>query len=159
SYAGSLGAMMRPRSWLQIGANVRTPVTVSADGTVTATAPAATPSATIAPASASLETKLPWVVRGGVRLLLVEGKFERGDLEADFTWENWNAAQGEGPRVRIPRLGIFENVDASLLHRYGDTYSIRGGGAVNTRGGVTVRAGAYYDAAATADRFTRLDFD
>lgn len=101
TYAASVGAMWRPDSWLALGLNVRTPFTLSTSGTVTASPPAAIPTP-IQPAAATFTTSFPLVVRGGARVIFMEGTFERGDLELDGTYENWAAAQGDGPKVSIP---------------------------------------------------------
>jgi long-subunit fatty acid transport protein len=161
SWAASLGGMWRPDSWLQIGANVRTPVTLSADGTVYATPPLAAP-AMLPPSPMHLDTKLPLEARAGVRFIFMDGKFENGDLEVDGTYEKWSDAQGVGPVVTIPQLGLFKDIQTVSFHGYKDTYSLRVGGAYNWHGlgGVlTARAGAYYDSSATDPQFTRLDFD
>ena len=94
--------------------------------------------------------------------------FEAGDVELDATYETWGSAQATGPQIHIDHLGpaspAFDNIDIVVAHHYSDTFSLRGGGAYNTRlpfGVFTVRAGAYYDRSATADNpgYTRLDMD
>jgi hypothetical protein len=129
---------------------------------VQATAPAAVPMQ-IAPGVATFSTNLPWVVRVGTRLMkLRSDDFEVADLELDATWENWSAAQGDGPKVNIPDLSIFQDIHPTIVHHYKDTFSVRLGGAYNAAlptGVLSVRAGVYFDSSATAPKDTRLDFD
>ena len=99
--------MLHPVRWWAIGANVRGPIYLNTSGTVAATAPSAVPMP-IEPAPATFSTNLPWVVRVGTRLVkLRDDDFEIADLELDATWENWSAAQGDGPKVNIPDLSLF----------------------------------------------------
>ena len=161
SFAATLGAMVRPVPSLAFGLSVKTPTTLNAEGTVTPTAPAIAP-ITIAPGIATLTTSLPLVVRTGARYIALDHDFELYDLELDFIYEGWGAAQGDGPRIRIPSLGQFKDIDTLIVHGYKDTFGIRGGGAYNMQafdGIVTLRGGAYFDSSATSFDYTRLDFD
>jgi long-chain fatty acid transport protein len=155
------GVMARPASWLAAGANFRAGTTIATSGTASAVAPLAAP-LEIQPAPAELKTSLPWVLRTGVRLISMDKDRERADVELDFTYEAWGSAQGEGPKVTIPRLGIYDDLRPTVQHRYRDTFSLRLGGAYNFDAGpgrLTLRAGTYYDASATRPSATRLDFD
>jgi long-subunit fatty acid transport protein len=155
------GLMIRPASWISFGLHVRGPYTLSTSGKVTATPPRAAP-ITIKPEPVRFTTQLPWVVRFGLRFVYVRQAFERADLELDATYENWAAAQGDGPKVDIPELGLFQNIHTTVVHHYHDTFSIRLGAAYNIPihdAVLSVRAGAFYDSSATDNRDTRLDFD
>ena len=158
----ALGLMLHPLPWWAIGANVRGPVYLNTSGSVQATAPAAVPM-DIAPGTATFSTNLPWVVRLGTRLVKLHSDgFEVADLEFDATWENWSAAQGDGPKVNIPELSIFSDIHPTIVHNYHDTFSLRLGGAYNAAlpaGVLSIRAGLYYDSPATSPKDTRLDFD
>jgi long-subunit fatty acid transport protein len=157
----ALGLMLHPLPWWAIGANVRGPIYLNTSGTVNATSPSAVPMP-IAPAPASFSTNLPWTIRLGTRLIKLRGAFEVADLEVDATWENWSAAQGDGPKVSIPNLSLFSDIHPTIVHHYHDTFSVRLGGAYNIAlpaGVFTIRAGGYYDSSATAPQDTRLDFD
>jgi hypothetical protein len=94
--------------------------------------------------------------------------FETADIELDADYETWSMAQGGGPTINIDHLGpsgpTFDNIAVQVAHHYNDTFSIRAGGAYNTRlsiGTLALRLGAYYDKSATSDNpgYTRLDFD
>jgi hypothetical protein len=116
-------------------------------------------------------------VRIGARYRFLDGDFETGDVEIDATYEAWGAAQGDGPHVHVPQLiaqnpppGVdLTNIDFVTPHHYGDSWSLRAGGAYNVPLGhrfngkyqqvLTLRAGGYYDAPASDPDYTRLDFD
>jgi long-chain fatty acid transport protein len=157
----SLGAMFHATPALSIGVNVRGPAEIHATGTASGTPPIKNP-IPIEPDRASLDTKLPWVVRLGVRYAFLKGAFERGDVELDGTYEAWHEAEGDGDHVNIPNLAIFSNITPTLTHHYKDTYSVRAGGAYHFElpaGVLTLRLGVFYDSSATNDADTRLDFD
>ena len=158
----AVGVMVHPLRWWAIGANVRGPIYLNTSGTVEATAPSAVPMQ-IAPAPATFSTNLPWVVRVGTRIIkLRSDDFEVADLEFDATWENWSAAQGDGPHVNIPNLSLFQDIHPTIVHHYHDTFSLRLGASYNAAlpaGVLSFRVGGYYDSSATAPADTRLDFD
>jgi hypothetical protein len=118
--------------------------------------------AQLAAGAAQLSTRLPLIVRAGGRYIGMDNDFEIYDLELDATYEGWGAAQGDGPRLVAPDLGDFTNVNTLIVHGYTDTFSLRAGGAYNMEaldGLLSLRAGAYYDSAATAFAYTRVDHD
>jgi long-subunit fatty acid transport protein len=157
----SLGLMIRPARFVSFGINVRGPVYMNTDGMAYPTPPAAL-NTKIDPAPASFSTNLPWVLRFGVRLIYMKGTHEAGDFEVDGTYESWAQAQGDGPKVRIPELSIFRDVNPTIVHKYVDTGSVRAGGAINIRlpaGVLSLRAGVFYDSSATPSSVTRTDFD
>ena len=162
SFAGTIGALVRPSANFAFGLSVRTPASLSADGVFTPEAPKIA-MVQIQPGAATLTTRLPLVVRGGARYIQMDGDFEVYDLELDGTYEGWAAAQGDGPRIKIPDLGTFKNIDSLVVHGYSDTFSVRLGGAYNIEafdGIFTLRAGGYFDTSATSSfTYTRLDFD
>jgi len=168
-FAATPGILVKPTRNVSVGLSARTPISLSANnGVVTAlTTPLGQPIPT--PGRATLTTELPWYWRFGARYAFLEGDgFEVGDVELDGTYETWGSAQATGPQIHIDHLGpsgpTFDNIDINVAHHYNDTFSVRAGGAYNTRlpvGVLTVRLGAYYDKSATADNpgYTRLDFD
>jgi len=168
SWAGTLGAMVHPSRTVTLGASVRSPVSMDATGKATVLqSPLNQPIPS--PGNATFHTDLPsyWRVGGRYAFLEPDG-FESGDLEVDGTYETWGQAQAGGPRIHIDHLGpaaaAFDDINIEVSHHYNDTFSLRAGGAYNTRvsfGVLSVRAGAYYDRSATADNpgYTRLDFD
>jgi long-chain fatty acid transport protein len=159
--AATIGAMARPNENVQLGVSVRTPVSITAAGTLDPQAPASLP-VQIQPGAATLSMKLPLEARAGVRYIDVDGNFELYDLELDAVYEGWAAAQGAGPELKVPELGTFKDIDTIVVHAYKNTYGVRAGGAYNIEGGdglFSVRAGAYFDTSATDFAYTRLDFD
>jgi long-subunit fatty acid transport protein len=162
SVAATFGTVVRPAPFLAIGAMFRTPVNVRANGTVTPESPLALQGATLQPGAAELAFQLPWTARLGARYIDLAGSFERFDLELDLVYEAWGVAQSRGPILDVPDLGAFKNIRTLVVHRYDDTIGVRGGGAYNIdtgHGVLALRGGAYYDASATSDATTRLDFD
>jgi long-subunit fatty acid transport protein len=170
----SFGAMVRPTHHLSFGLDVRGPADLGTSGTATIQAPRITPNAGFQPSSATLDVKLPTVVRLGGRYIFLKDGFEVGDVELDGTYEAWGEAQGDGLSVSIPKVdatnpppGVnLTNVDFVSPHHYHDSWSLRTGGAYNVPIShaprpdfVTLRAGAYYDVSPTDVAYTRLDFD
>lgn len=161
SMAATIGAMARLAPKVQVGASVRTPANLDAEGTVTPQPPASLP-VEVAPGKATLSTKLPMMARAGVRYVELDGDFELYDLELNVTYERWSAAQGTGPVVSIPELGALKDIQSTVVHKYKDTFGVRAGGAYNIEaldGVLSLRGGAYFDSAATEFAYTRLDFD
>lgn len=158
----SIGAMVHPSKAVDIGLHVRGPASIHAEGKVSATPPIAA-NVPISPGGATLDLDLPTVVRAGVRYAGLEGATERYDIELDATYELWGIAQSSGPRVRIPALGSYRDIDTTVLHQYDNTLSLRLGGAYNfgsiASGQLSLRAGGFYESAATTPAMTRLDFD
>lgn len=168
------GAMIRPMQHLTLGLNVRGPADLGTQGTVSIRAPRITPNAGFQPSTATLDVKLPAVLRLGARYAFTANDFEVGDVELDGTYEAWGGVQSGGLHVTIPRVqatnpppGVdLTNIDFISPHHYGDSFSLRLGGAYNIplrrashRDFITLRAGAYYDASTTDTAYTRLDFD
>jgi hypothetical protein len=169
SATAALGFMFHVQRFLDIGVHVRGPVNLHTSGTVTPTidvdkAPAIIKQQMLKTAPATFDTKLPWVVRLGLRYIFRSKRdnFEHGDIEVDGVYEAWQAAEGNGDQVSIPLLGLFTNINPTITHNYRDTFSARLGGSWNARlpvGVFTLRLGGYYESAATKYADTRLDFD
>ncbi|MDB4945761.1 MAG: Long-chain fatty acid transport protein [Labilithrix sp.] len=161
SFGATFGVLARPAPSIGLGLSVRTPINLAGKGTFTPTAPRAG-EAELHAGNATYDTKLPLLVKAGVRYVSLDHDFEVYDLELDGTFEGWGAAQGEGPRIRVPKLGSVENIDTLIVHGYSNTFGVRAGGAYNFdlgAGVFTLRAGGYFDSAATDFAYTRIDVD
>jgi long-subunit fatty acid transport protein len=161
SFGATIGALLRPVPSVALGLTVRTPISLEAQGTLTPESPRIA-DIQLAPGNVTLSTKLPLMVRLGARYISMDRDFEVWDLEVDGTFEAWSSAQGDGPRIQIPSLGQFKNIDTLVVHGYSNTFGVRAGGAYNFEafdGIFTMRAGGYFDSAATGFAYTRLDFD
>ncbi len=155
------GALVRPAQWIAFGLHVRGPYTLSTSGKVEASSPRAAP-VPVAPGAVRFTTSFPWVMHAGLRFIYVREAFEKADLEIDLTYENWAAAQGDGPKVDIPQLGLFQDIHTTVVHHYKDTFSVRIGAAYNLpihAAVLSLRAGGFYDSSATRPADTRLDFN
>jgi len=167
-WAGTFGALIHASPNVTLGASVRTPIAIDASGTATVLQ-APLGQSIPPPGNATFHTELPLYARAGARVAFRDADgFEAGDVEVDGTYETWQSAQGTGPQIHIDHLGptgaAFDNINVQVAHDYNDTYSIRAGGAYNTKlsfGVLSLRLGAYYDRSATAQNpgYTRLDFD
>jgi long-chain fatty acid transport protein len=167
----SLGLMFHPTRFLDIGVNVRGRADVDSDGTINTPGPASKPlnpdpkhndCAHAVDCPASFHTKIPWVLRLGLRYKFLKGDFEQGDVELDTVYEAWNDAEGGGDKLNVPELAFFSDINSDIVHHYQDTVSVRLGGAYNLKlpkGVISFRLGTYYDSAATKKKDTRLDFD
>jgi long-chain fatty acid transport protein len=158
TFTASGGAMLHPASWLDIGLNVRGPISITAQGTATSTTYAGTANS----GAATFSTSLPPQIRLGARTKFMDGNFEQGDIELDGVYEPWSST-GLGPTVNIPEISGFTNVESVVLHKFLDVYSVRFGGAYNIRTTpdsiFTLRAGGYYESPSTAPADTRVDFN
>lgn len=178
SATATLGLMFHPLKNLHIGAQLRGPFYLHSSGEVTATKPdvlaiqldpgdpgdpSANPPRPANPAKGTLDFRLPWVVRLGIRYAFMKDGRERGDIELDGTYESWGEAQRDGDQLAIPQLGPFSDIKSTLTHKYKDTGSVRLGGAYNfwfrNNRVLSLRAGVFYDSAATSSAWTKLDFD
>jgi long-subunit fatty acid transport protein len=162
----SLGLMFHPARFFDIGANLRPGFDVDTSGTAGGTKPQGlNGGGVIMPDKAEFKTKMPWVLRLGLRYVFKKpgDNFEHGDLELDGTYESWSTAEGDGDKVNIPYLDVLNDIHPTIYHHFRDTYSARLGGAYNIRTGsvgvLSVRAGAYFDSAASHYKDTRVDFD
>jgi long-subunit fatty acid transport protein len=163
----ALGTMLHPTRAIDIGVNVRAPIELATSGTVSNPALDVGHNEDlhlpVQSGSARFNSHLPWVLKAGLRYRFLKDGFEAGDIELDGTYEAWALAEGDGDTLHIDQLGPFvKNVTASITRHYRDTFGARLGGAFNRRfsfGVLSLRAGVFYDSAATHYRDTRLDFD
>ncbi|MFO0738311.1 MAG: outer membrane protein transport protein [Labilithrix sp.] len=157
---GSVGVMARPTESIQIGAQLRSPFTIKAEGTTQVKLGTKEQ----APSPAKLTLKLPLVFRSGIRYVSMvpldqgTGKREAWDVELDATYEAWSSTSG--PEVETEAAG--RKVKIADDPHWKDTFSLRAGGAYNIplgdgeRPTLTLRAGGFFDSAATDDPYTRL---
>ncbi len=162
TYAGQIGVLARPLKELQFGLQFRTPYSLRALGSLTPTQPKilGKADAGLKTSDAQVDVEFPWVLRTGIRYVSMDGPVEAYDLELDVTYEAWGSTAG--PRVFTPDLGLYKNVTTQVARNYGDTFSLRLGGAYNFdvfEGQLAARGGAFYDKAATDFAFTRVDTD
>ena len=167
SATGVLGLMFHPVDGLTFAANLRGPMQIDSSGSLTAipagTLPALDPGTAANPAKAKLQFHLPWVARFGVRYAFKDAKRrEKGDIELDGTYETWNEAEGGGDTLTSKSVGPYA-INTQITHHYKDTGSVRLGGAYNfwfeNATMLSLRAGVFYDSAATSDKWSRTDFN
>lgn len=150
---GSVGIMARPSESFQIGAQLRTPFTIKAEGT-TEVKIGGKPGD---PNPAKLTLSLPWVVRAGARYVSMANKREVWDFEVNATYETWGATTG--PQVETSAAG--QNVKFTDEQSWNNTFSVRVGGAYNVPVGegrptLTFRAGGFFDSPTTDEPYTRI---
>lgn len=101
---------------------------------------------------------LPATVRGGVRYIHHAKDRQWFDLELAAEWEGWSAIDKYDVQVS-GRISGQEIQNLRLGKNWRDTVSVRLGGDVNViPGHLTVRAGGYFESAATPNAFSHLDF-
>ncbi|MCP4680374.1 MAG: hypothetical protein GY854_33800 [Deltaproteobacteria bacterium] len=151
---GIIGVLSNPLDWLEIGASVRLPVVVDAEGKITEfiAPPVEAPDAHL-PAgrdNVSLKLNLPLVLRVGARYI-----HRYFDIEADFVWERWSSLQETEITTNAKVLATNPDLDSEFpkvnkvpMH-FRDTYSVRLGGDVEVwPEHIAVRAGGYYQSSA-----------
>jgi long-chain fatty acid transport protein len=157
---GILSALARPVEHVELGLSARLPLSfdTSGDGS-TESPPGVNVTVQNDPGpGATLKTNMPFVLRFGARYYFGPRDDERGDVELDAVYEGWSRITTFNATFNT-NLGA---IDASAPHHYQDAFSLRLGGAYNLRFGpdrLALRAGAYYESAATPNEWTRLDFD
>ncbi len=163
--AASAGALWRATRNVSLGLNLRSPWSMRAQGDVVTAPPPSMPDP-VPNTKAALETAFPFVARVGARVAHRDGDFEVADVEVNATYEAWSAVEGKGPLVDIPAVqiaGAPRRILTTSLHGWGDTFSVRLGGAYNLRPApsaiFTLRAGAFYDTSPSSPLYTRVDVD
>jgi long-subunit fatty acid transport protein len=179
NFAMQFGLLLHPVAGLHIGAHVKSAVNlglspIEATGTVSASEPPYLPlSAALGDAASTgrmdalFITRLPWIIRGGVRYGWKKNGREIFDVELDATYEMWGQANGSDNELTLlnpPQLVNQGNpVTIRLVHNYRDTFSIRFAGSFSQPIGpealITARLGVMYDSSATRSADTRIDFD
>ncbi|MCA9649283.1 MAG: outer membrane protein transport protein [Myxococcales bacterium] len=150
-----VGLWYRPHRRVELGLAGRVvPVFLNAKGTMTTDKPTlVTDDVTV-----SMPLTLPAIVRGGVRYIHDTGTREWFDLELDAQWENWSVIDAYDVAVDGQISGQDIN-DLRLDKSWRDTVSVRLGGDVHViPEHLTLRAGGYFETAATPDAYSHLDF-
>lgn len=151
-----LGVWWAPLPFLEVGLSGRViPVPLSLQGGVTVDKP----TLVTEDVTARTEVTIPAQVRGGVRYVhrLADGR-ERFDVELDVVWENWSAVDA----FDLDFEGAISGqkvADLRIARAWRDTVSVRLGGDVAVwPGHLTLRAGGFWESAATPTNYTHLDF-
>ena len=106
----------------------------------------------------TLPLTLPATLRGGVRYIHETDDREWFDLELMAQWENWSVIDAYDVQVE-GRISGQEIEDLHLAKAWRDTVSVRLGGDVHViPEHLTVRAGGYFESAASPEAFSHLDF-
>jgi long-subunit fatty acid transport protein len=146
---------------LELGLSYRIPFATNTSGSASMSLPPAMENFEIAATGAGLTTKMPGSLRTGLRWFFGPREDEKGDVEVDFVWEGWS-------RVKTFTSTFTTNLGTLVIdvpHHYKDTYSVRAGGAYNFKLGrhrdqrLTLRAGCFWESAASPLDYSRLDFD
>lgn len=179
NFAMQLGVLLHPVAGLHIGAHVKSAVNlgikpIEATGTVSAGEPANIPlsaafgdGAATGRMDARFITRLPWILRGGIRYAWKKHGREIADVELDATYEMWGQAGGSDNELTLLNPPQLVNqgmpVTIRLVHNYRDTFSVRAAGSltqpIGPEAALTARLGVLYDSSATRPADTRIDFD
>ncbi len=101
---------------------------------------------------------LPAIVRGGVRYIHEKGDRTVFDVELDAQWEGWSAIDSYDVAVD-GQISGQDVGDLRLDKQWKDTVSVRLGGDYNViPTHLTLRAGGYWESAASSASFSHLDF-
>ncbi len=163
---GTLGVMSHPLDWLEIGAAVKFPSLIEAEGSVSYDAPSDTyknSGLVSGHDKAVFRTLFPWVVRTGVRFI-----HRYFDLEVNYVWENWGAFQG--PRFEMD-AEVSRDLDDStaaklwmpdtrVIKNFRDSHSIRLGSDIEVwPDNIAVRLGGYYQSSAYPKNYNTFSID
>jgi long-subunit fatty acid transport protein len=180
NFALQLGVLLHPGGGLHIGAHVRSAVNlgtrpIDASGLVSAGEPPNLSglgaqlgdAAATSHMDARFATRLPWILRGGLRYAFHKSGREVGDIELDGTYELWGQADGSNNQLTLVQPPALVNagmpVTINLIHNYKNTFSVRAAGSfiqpLSARERLHLRLGALYDSSATDSADTRIDFD
>ena len=170
-FSGIVGAWFRPTSFLELGVSSRVvPVKLKADCDISVTPLVLNvdepPEMTRNGESANdvtLSMTLPIMARFGVRYIHKKEDKEIFDLEADFVYEAWHQTKNytiNGDGLEISVIGQAVSVDRIVIPKnWKDTYSVRIGGDYNViPERFTLRAGGFYESAATDPKYAYVDF-
>ena len=159
---GILGVMSHPVDWLEVGAAVRFPAYIRAEGEAIYTpSEADLPDSTLERDRARLEQHFPWMVRVGARYI-----HRLFDVEVDFVWENWSSLEGFDVELDaaindgLDPPSVIEMPDAHIPKRMRDTYSVRLGGDVEVwPEHIALRAGASWQSSAYPENNETINVD
>lgn len=152
---GLVGVLSHPTDWLEIGAAVKFPVEVEAEGHISYKAPDTDlADSALVPGEdkVTLSQNFPWVVRVGARYI-----HRIFDVEVDFVFENWSSLQKFdvdmdatlNEDTASESGSLSEMPDSVIWKKFRDTYSVRLGGDVDVLPGLlSARIGGYYQSSA-----------
>ncbi|MCP4676656.1 MAG: hypothetical protein GY854_14320 [Deltaproteobacteria bacterium] len=174
--SGIFGVLSNPLDWLEIGAAVKLPVYMAAEGKLKIT-----PSEVDYPEAEIIEETnkvtvrqhFPWMVSTGVRYI-----HRVFDIEVDFVWENWSTYQAQrgevGTKITLDKGDTSEDPNnenkeddtvkdmpnTEIPKNYRDTYSVRVGSDVEVwKDNLTVRLGGYYQSSAYPENNNTFNLD
>ncbi|MEZ4269789.1 MAG: outer membrane protein transport protein [Myxococcota bacterium] len=150
-----LGMWWRPIRNLELGFSTRfIPIHLEPEGGVKVDKP----SLISDELHAKLELNLPPIVRAGLRYVHMDGEREVFDIEADVVWEGWSSID----EYRINMTGEIagQSVEEIVIEKaWKDTVSVRVGGDWNVvPRHLTIRAGGFWESAASPLNYSHLDF-
>lgn len=172
-----LGVLARPPlalpsgHGLELGLTWRSPLTLDLEGDVDVdlsdTLTGAGSTLTPEQPSGTLVMPLPWILRGGVRYVVVREGVELWDIELDATYEPYASVDSIdvnfSPPLEIQIGGQTNTIDTfEQPHQWENTGSVRLGGGYNFAhvgpGSLHLRAGGNFEGAAAPEPYTQLDF-
>lgn len=150
-----VGLWYRPHRRVELGLASRVvPVFLKAEGTMEVDKPTLVTD----DIRVTLPLTLPAYLRGGVRYIHEAKGREWFDLELMAQWENWSVIDAYDVQVE-GRISGQEIQDLHLAKAWRDTVSVRLGGDVHViPQHLTVRAGGYWESAASPEAYSHLDF-
>ncbi len=168
--SGIFGVLSNPLDWLEIGAAVKLPVRMSAEGKLKFTPSEVDyPNAEIIEETNKVTVKqhFPWMVSSGVRYI-----HRVFDIEVDFVWEDWSTYTAQLGEVET-RITLDENdpenpdddiikdmPNTKIPKNYRDTYSVRVGSDIEVwQDNLTVRLGGYYQSSAYPEDNNTFNLD
>ncbi len=169
---GILGVLVRPLDWLQVGASVRPPIGIEAEGKLnfelgeaatalgTQVTSGKSCGTTKDPAScAKLNISLPLEVRAGVYARPIP----RLGVNVDFVYQGWQSVHELllTPEDVSLKIGSGTPTAVSAFHipkNWHHTISVRAGGSFDVMKYLTVHAGFWWESAAADDNYATIDF-
>jgi len=158
---GSAGVLLRPTSNIEVGALLRLPSKSELSGKANVTVGASLkrmesylkyPFIDPESPTLTLTNVYPLMMRLGARYIFRSGDEERGDIEANFTFENWAAASERV--VTIDGKSMNKPMDPVVMDsRLKNTFGLRLGGSYRLRLlrslDLVLRAGSFFETEST----------
>ena len=114
--------------------------------------------------SATFKVSEPDVFTLAARYAHLDGERELFDVELEATYERWSVLENyeiiaPGPvEIQLGQPTPLDLATTFIPHNWQDTWSVRLGGDVNLDEMLTVRAGGFYETAASKSAYTNIDF-
>ncbi len=170
-FTGIIGAWFKPKPFLELGISGRVaPVKLDADCrlsvkplSLTSDEPPEMTRNGKAANDVRWKMTMPVTARLGARYIHFDGDKELFDVELDVVYEAWHQTQSydiEGNGLEVAIIGQNVPVDHIVVpKKWRDTVSVRVGGDYNLLPDrLALRAGVYYESAATDERYAYVDF-